>query len=83
MLYHAPTDRFVISPDSLRRAALVLKYAIRCIREQARLPLGPHKTDIVMGSPQFAEQSILDAARELGIDLGATRHGELDVSKGA
>jgi hypothetical protein len=33
-----------------------------------------------MDHPEFAEQGILDAARDLGIDLGADRAGKLDVS---
>jgi hypothetical protein len=33
-----------------------------------------------MGCPEFAESAILDAARALGIDLGADRPGKLDVS---
>jgi hypothetical protein len=33
-----------------------------------------------MDCPEFAESGILDAARALGIDLGADRPGKLDVS---
>jgi len=33
-----------------------------------------------MEDPDFAESGILDAARKLGIDLGADRPGKLDVS---
>lgn len=79
MQYHAPTKGFVVEMDALAGAAFDLKWAIQQIRKQACLPFEPHKTEGAMGAPQHAEQAILDAARRLGIDLGAQRHGQLDV----
>ena len=79
MKYHAPTKAFTVSADALECASLALRYAIRNVRKQAGLPLEPHKGDVIMGPPQFAEAAILEAARHMGIDLGAQRHGQLDV----
>ena len=33
-----------------------------------------------MKEPQFAETAILNAAKDLGINLGADSYGQLDVS---
>jgi len=79
MKYHAPTKAFTVTADALDGAAMALRYAIKNIREQAGLPLEPHDTEHAMDFPQFAEQGIIDAAGYLGIDLGAKRHGKLDV----
>ena len=79
MRYHAPTKSLTVSVDALEGAALALRHAIRNVRKQAGLPLEPYKGDVIMGPPQHAEAGILDAARYIGIDLGASRWGELDV----
>lgn len=79
MKYHAPTKSLTVSVDALEGAALALRYAIRNVRKQAGLPLEPYKGDVIMGPAQHAEAGILDAARCVGIDLGASRWGELDV----
>lgn len=80
MKYHAPTKQFTVSADSLDRASRSLLWAIKNLREASNLdPKGYEKTGC-MESPQFAETAILDAARDLGIDLGAERCGKLDVS---
>ena len=79
MKYHAPTKQFTVSQADLEMAAMSMKHAIKSVRELAGLPPEPHKTETFMQAPQFAEQSILDAAKYLGIDLGTDRHGRLDV----
>lgn len=79
MKYHAPTKCFVVTGDSYEMAALNMKLAIKHVREMAGLPFEPHKGNVVMGPPEFAEAAILGAAAALGIDLGAQRHGHLDV----
>jgi hypothetical protein len=64
----------------MRRAAYLLKYAIKKIRQgHNRDPKG-YERDGAMDYPEFAESGILDAARALGIELGADRPGKLDVS---
>lgn len=80
MRYHAPTDRFTLDQRSFMAVAISLRYAIKHIRQQAGLPLTPHKHDGGMGSAQHAEKALLDVAEEMGIDLGATRPGMLDVT---
>ena len=79
MKYHAPTKCFVLSPADIEQAARGLLNAIKHIRLQAELPLEPYAPANPMQSPQFAEQGIIDAALSLGIDLGSSRYGALDV----
>jgi hypothetical protein len=80
MKYHAPTKQFTVSEDSLDRASRSLLWAIKHIRLGHNLDTKGYEEPGPMGDPQFAEAGILDAARDLGIDLGATRPGRLDVS---
>ena len=81
MNYHAPTNQFTISADDMKRASYTLRYAIKKIRIGAQLD--PKGYDSFKRESDWAEHSegaILDAARSLGIDLGADRPGKLDVS---
>ena len=80
MQYHAPTNQFTITADDLRRASHSLRWAIKNIREGHKLDPKGYKREGPMDCPEFAESGILDAARALGIDLGADRPGKLDVS---
>jgi hypothetical protein len=80
MTYHAPTQQFTITPDSLRLASDAMLWAIKCLRESHHLDLRGYKIEGSMQAPQFAESAILEAARAVGIDLGADRYGRLDVS---
>lgn len=79
MEYHEPTKSFVVTVGALERAAADMKWAIQNVRRQAGLPLGPHATETPMDAAQFAEAAILSAARNIGINLGAQRPGQLDV----
>lgn len=80
MKYHAPTNTFTVTPDDLQRACHLLRWAIKHIREGAQLDPKGYKRSGPMDDPEFAESGILQAARDLGIDLGAERPGQLDVS---
>ena len=80
MTYHAPSNQFTVSQDDIQRAAGELLWAIKMIREGHGLDPNGYKHEGPMDSPQFAENGILNAARVLGIDLGAPRYGMLDVS---
>lgn len=80
LTYHAPTKQFTITPGTLDQVASHLRFAIKHIRLQAGLPLTSHAGAAAMDSPQHAEKALLDLASELGIDLGSTRPGRLDVT---
>jgi hypothetical protein len=80
MKYHAPTDQFTIAAADLKLASRAFRWAIKHIREGHGLDTKGYQNDGPMGDPHFAECGILDGARALGIDLGADRAGELDVS---
>lgn len=79
MHYHAPSKQFTVSHENLESSANILCFAIKMIRQSADLPLEGGEREGPMTSLCHAEQAILDAARMLGIDLGATRAGQLNV----
>lgn len=80
MNYHAPTKQFTITLDQIQSSASTLLFAIKMVRKSAGLPLeGIAPAGAAMTDAHHAEQSILDACRSIGIDLGATRAGVLDV----
>lgn len=81
MTYHTPTNQFTVSQRDLQSAAHSLLWAIKHIRlGHGRSLKGGEEHPGPMEDPDFAESGILDAARKLGIDLGADRPGKLDVS---
>lgn len=79
MQYHAPSNQFTISLDQLQGHAGCMRFAIKMIRKSAGLPLQGGERQGPMSDACHAEQAILDACRLIGVDLGATRAGVLDV----
>ena len=79
MQYHAPSKQFTVSLDNLQSSAGCMRVALKMIRLSAGLSLDGGERQGPMTSACHAEQAILDASRMLGIDLGATRAGLLDV----
>jgi hypothetical protein len=57
-----------------------MRWAILNIRKSAGLDPKGYTIDGPMTDAHFAETGVLDAARDLAIDLGAKRAGRLDVS---
>lgn len=81
MNYHAPTNQFTISAEALARASVKLRHAIRKIRTGANFDLAGYDWAKARTPwAEYAEDAILNAARDLGIDLGASNPGKLDVS---
>jgi hypothetical protein len=81
MQYHAPTDQFTISAADMKRASSLLRYAISKIRDGSKLDRkGYESFKRESDWAEYSEGGILDAARTLGIELGADRPGKLDVS---
>jgi hypothetical protein len=81
MNYHAPTSQFTVSAEALARASTKFRYAIKNIRTGANLDLAGYDwTKTSTPWAEYAEDAILNAARDLGIDLGASNPGKLDVS---
>lgn len=79
MRYHAPSKQFTVSPDQLQSCAANLLFAIKKIRQVAGLPLAGGERPAAMTEACHAEQAVIEAAHSIGIDLGATRAGVLDV----
>ncbi len=80
MQYHAPTHQFTVDPRALADFAVQMRYVIRKIREASKLPLdGGGKRPAAMTDACHAELTLIGACKSIGVDLGADRHGELDV----
>ena len=58
-----------------------MRYAIRNIRLSGGLDLRGYDMPGPMSYHEFAECGIIEAAKNLGIDLGAGWAGKLDVSE--
>jgi hypothetical protein len=64
----------------MRRASFTLRHAIKNIRDGAKLDRkGYDNLQRESDWAEYSESAILDAARALGIDLGADRPGKLNV----
>ena len=81
MKYHVPTGQFTVEKDSLEMAGYNLIYAIRHIRDMAGLPHTKYQKKGPLSDADHAQKGILDAAKALGVDLGAEWGHELDVSE--
>lgn len=80
MRFHAPTQRFTVSHQDLTAAVHSMQYAIRNIRELAGLPMTRYSREGPLTPADHAQKGIIDAAKSLGIDMGAEWGNELDVS---
>ena len=79
MQYHAPSKQFTIPAADLERAAYLLRHALRKIRQAAGLPLDRYKKEGPLDPAEMAQLDIIDAARKLGIEMGAEWGCELDL----
>ena len=81
MNYHAPTKQFTVTPEELSLASLAMLYAIKNIRNGANIDLkGYDYLNRASDWAEYAEAAILNAACDLGINLGSDRPGKIDVS---
>ena len=81
MKFHAPTGEFTITPEALKRASSSLMYAMGHIRDMGKKPRTPYKHSGELTPCEFACKGIIDAAKDLGIDLGADWGYELDLTE--
>lgn len=80
MQYHAPTKQFTVTNKDLEYVAICLRLAIRHIRLLSGLPLNKYKRESALTNADNAQKMIIDAAKAIGIDLGAEWGNQLDVS---
>lgn len=78
MQYHAPTEKFVISPDALRHGSFLMLESLKGIRLLAGLPLEGYAREGGLNDADFAQVNILECAKTFGIDLGVA---PLDFNK--
>lgn len=80
MKYSGVHKALIIPVEDLDRAAASLRYAIKAHRKAHNLPMNRFKHEGLVDDVYMVESVILDAAKCIGLDLGAARVGELDVS---
>ena len=78
MNYNPTKKVFQLSAEDADTAARWMLYAIRKVKQSAKLPLTPHKTDEAMSDADHAMYGILRASESLGLDLGAQWGRDLD-----
>lgn len=76
MMFDPKDKTLKISAEDAANAGNTLLAAIHYFRESAGLPIEGGKSD---SAKDTCEYCILSAAQQLGIDLGSTRPGKLDV----
>ena len=79
MKYHATTKCFVIELAALERISLQLRYAMQGARELGGFPLEPHKRPGAMTCACHLEKALINLAEDIGIDLGGTWPGDIDL----
>ena len=77
--YHAPTNAFIISSDTLQNVAFHIRGAMKGIREVANLPMDRYEHSGTLTPADHAQQRLITLARDLGIDLGAEWANEIDL----
>ena len=78
MVYNPKNKTFGIERDKLDMIYLCLRYALKSIREMAGLPLDKYKRD-ELGPADHAQRAIIEAAENIGIDVGGKWGNEIDL----
>mgnify|MGYP000001356615 CR=1 FL=1 len=81
MEFHAPTGEFTVSHQKMEHASYLFLHAMAKIRKLNNLPLVPYEREGLLQDVDHAQNSIIEAARALGINLGAQWCHELDLTK--
>lgn len=81
MKYDPLKNKITITTEEAQMAAGCLMYALRSIRESAGLPLDKYERDGMLEPADHAQRGILEAAKYLGMDLGAEWGNELDLRR--
>lgn len=79
-MYHAPSKGFTIDLSDLTSATYDLFYSLKNIRELAGLPMTKYEREGFLTKADHAQKGIIDAAKALGIDLGASWGNEIDLT---
>ena len=79
MQYHAQTKTLVIDLDTLENVSSLIWCALQQMRKALDLPLEPYKQTGGLKPIDYAGKDLLDAAKALGLDMGATWQSQLDL----
>lgn len=80
MQYHALTKQFTVAAKDLEYATSLLRETIKYIRIIDGLPLTKYKRETALTNADLAQKMIIDAAKAIGIDMGAEWGNQLDIS---
>ncbi len=81
MEYSAVHNKLLITPEELKRFSNEIRYAMADIRKELKVPLTSRKKDGGLERIDHIERSILQACKNIGIDLGAEWGDKLDLSQ--
>jgi hypothetical protein len=81
MKYDPLKNKIIITTEEAKMAAGCLMYALRNIREASGLPLDKYEKQGLLEPVDHAQRGILEAAKYLGMDLGAEWGNDLDLRK--
>lgn len=79
MKYDPINKKISITPEEAQTATYSLLYAMRNIRQLAGLPLEPYKQDGPLKPEDHAQKGIIDAAKQLGFELGPEWGNQYDL----
>lgn len=79
MKYHLPSGGYIVPCEDFKRAAYSLRYVMRTIREIAGLPMDRYSRIGPLTAADHAQQGVIDAAKAMGIDMGADWCNEIDL----
>ena len=81
MEYSAVHNKLLITPKELERFAGSIRYSMASIRKALNVPLGLRDQAGALQPIDHIEKGLLDACKDIGIDMGAVWGEELDLSK--
>lgn len=77
--FNAHTKNLEIPIATLEKVSFELVYTLRSIREIAGKPMGKYKRPGPLEPSDHAQRAVLDIAKALGINMGATWGNEIDL----
>ena len=69
----------IVEEEAKKALAVSLRCALAHMRQLANLPLEPYERNVQLDHVDHAGKELLDAAKRLGIDMGAEWQNQLDL----
>lgn len=83
MRYNPRLKKLVISPSDLDQAYFLIMYALKSMRQSAKLPLEKHEKSRRLTAHDSAAMAIIEVGMNIGIDFEVTpqNHNKLDLTE--